>query len=116
MRMLSTSELPGGFAYPQEFVTWVSAGGADLSPWHILEGDQLRWRNDGLRERYPSRTLVPFARRQDNDDVACWDVAEEEGRVSVVHDFAEAGWEAREFYSSFDEWLSKANDDHALFD
>jgi len=45
----------------------------------------------GLQERYPGRMLVAFARREDNDDVACWE-AGGGGKVIVIHDFASDGW------------------------
>jgi hypothetical protein len=34
----------------------------------ILAGEQLWERSRGLNNRYPSRILVPFARRQDSDE------------------------------------------------
>lgn len=40
---------------------------------------------------YPGRSLVPFACRQDNDDVACWDLDQGRGRVVIVHDFKSPG-------------------------
>jgi hypothetical protein len=76
---LSVDDLLEGFTYPPEFVRGVELGLIDLEPWHVLEGGQLRERFRGLAERYPARTLVPFACRQDNDDVACWDLRIGEG-------------------------------------
>jgi hypothetical protein len=50
---------------------------------------------------------VPFARRQDNDDVACWDSDGHD--VAVVHDFATPGWEQRGHrFPNFTAWLRKA--------
>jgi hypothetical protein len=57
----------------------------------------------------PQRVLVPFAKRQDNDDVACWDVPT--GKVAVIHDSADPGWEARGEFSGFYAWLRQALDD-----
>ena len=72
--LLSVEELPDGFSYPAEFLRIVGLGLTQLEPWWILDGDNLRIRHLGLQRRYPSRKLVPFARREDNDDVACWDL------------------------------------------
>jgi hypothetical protein len=47
-------------------------------------------------KRYPDRELVLFAVRQDNDDVACWDL--DQGNVAVVHDFSSPGFERRAEY------------------
>lgn len=108
--LLNPNELPSGFEYPREFVRVVELGIVDLEPWLILEGRQLQDRIAGLRSRYAGRTLVPFARRIDNDDVACWDV-DRGMEVAIVHDFASPGWEQRAFVGGFYDWLRLAIDD-----
>jgi hypothetical protein len=113
--LLEATDLPVGFGYPHEFLRVVELGLIDLEPWLVLEGEQLRARNLGLRERYPDRSLVPFARRQDNDDVACWDVDEGGGRVVIVHDFASPGWERRVEFVDFNGWLRRAVEDLIAF-
>lgn len=109
--LLRTSELPEGFEYPPEFRRVIDLGLVDLEPWLILEGAQLRSRYEGLRLRYPARSLLPFARRQDNDDVACWDLAQGNGRVVIIHDFADPGWEGRVDLNDFNSWLRQAVED-----
>lgn len=69
--LLKGSDLPQNFGYPRLFVRVAEQGLLDLEPWHVLVGDELRRRAAGLAKRCPDRTLVPFASRQDNDDVAC---------------------------------------------
>ncbi|GAA3064684.1 hypothetical protein GCM10020000_55390 [Streptomyces olivoverticillatus] len=92
---LTADNLPEGFEYPAEFIRVAEdLELTNLEPWWIFDGDQLRIRATGLRDRYPERKLVPFARRQDNDDLACWDL--DRGDVAVIHDFADAGREQRE--------------------
>lgn len=107
--LLSIADLPDGFDYPPEFVRVVELGLTDLEPWWIFDGDLLRRRMAGLRERYPDRNLVPFASRQDNDDVACWDL--DASDVSIVHDMAEPGWEQRGRFSDFNAWFRRAIED-----
>lgn len=107
--LLSIDDLPDGFRYPRAFVRLVELDLTSLEPWWILEGDQLRRRSEGLRERYPNRTLTPFAARQDNDDVACWDGAA--ARVVVIHDFASPGWEEHAEFDNFAAWLRAAVED-----
>ncbi|WP_301130555.1 hypothetical protein [Streptomyces cacaoi] len=107
--LLSESELPDGFAYPPEFLRVVELGLTDLEPWWIFDGQQLRTRMSGLKSRYPERNLVPFARREDNDDVACWDITE--GNVAVIHDFSSSGRELRQRYPDFNAWLRQAIED-----
>jgi hypothetical protein len=64
---LLTENLPEGFSYPSEFLRIVDLGLVDLEPWWIFDGDLLKIRYEGLRKRFPDRSLVPFARRQDNE-------------------------------------------------
>jgi hypothetical protein len=106
---LAAAELPECFAYPAEFLRVVGLGLTNLEPWSIFDGDSLRTRAVGLRERYPERRLIPFARRGDNDDVACWDL--EQGDVVIVHDYADPGWEQRERFPDFHTWLRRAVED-----
>ncbi len=113
-QLLSAAELPEGFHYPHQFLRTVELGLVDLEPWWILHGDLLRERQVGLRTRYPARTLVPFARRQDNDDVACFDV--DTGKLVIVHDFAAPGWEQRAEFDDFYGWLRQAIDEFVEFD
>jgi hypothetical protein len=112
--LLTAAELPDGFAYPAEFLRVVELGLMDLEPWYIFEGDDLRLRVAGLRKRY-ARSLVPFARRQDNDDIAVWDL-DAAGTVAIVHDFASPGWEQRARLGSFRDWLHRAIDDLIEFE
>ncbi len=107
--LLLSEELPDGFVYPALFVRVVELGLTRLEPWWVLDGESLRARLVGMRQRYPTRQLVPFAARQDRDDVACWDGEPE--RVVIIHDFASPGWEFVREFDNFGEWLRSAIDD-----
>ena len=113
-QLLSPAELPEGFQYPRQFLRTIDLGLVDLEPWWILQGDRLRERLAGLRTRYPARTLVPFAQRQDNDDVACFDL--DTGKVVIIHDFASPGWEQQTEFDDFYGWLRQAIDELVEFD
>ena len=69
----------------------------------------------GLVERYPGQRLVPFAKREDKDDLAVFD-AQRPSKVVVLHDFASDAWERRREYESFYAWLRKAVDDMIEYD
>ncbi|WP_221931101.1 hypothetical protein [Aliiroseovarius halocynthiae] len=90
-------------------------GFSDLEPWYFLDGEELNHALTGLRQRYPDRTLTPFARRQDNDDTACWD-GRDNKTVYIIHDFASVGYEERETYDGFYSWLRAAIEDLIEFD
>ena len=118
MDLLRPEQLPDGFEYPSDFRKVVGLGLIDIVPWYIGVGDFLVQRNAGLRDRYPSRTLVPFAFRGDNDDTACWDLDRPHGTVVIVHDYASAGWESRgnRWFPDFRDWFRAAVDDMFDFD
>ncbi|MCC3769520.1 hypothetical protein [Streptomyces sp. UNOC14_S4] len=106
-------DLPQVFAYPAGFLRAVESGLVGLEPWWLLEGESLCTRVAGLRERFPGRRLVPFARREDNDDVACWDL--DSGTVRVIHDFTTPGRENRREFVTFYDWLRAAVEDFIEF-
>jgi hypothetical protein len=108
--LLSIEDLPTGFSYPRDFIRVVELGLTNLEPWWIVGGEVLRQRHLGIRERYPSRSLVPFAVRQDCDDIACWDIGQP-GRVAVIHDYAGEGDEQVADYDDFQAWFRAAVED-----
>jgi hypothetical protein len=112
--LLSENDLPRGFAYPREFVRVVELGLTKLEPWWILSGDLLQQRNAELAERFPARTVVLFARREDNDDIACWDT--QSGSVVLLHDYSTPGYEFREELADFNSWLRRAIEDLIEFE
>ena len=116
VQLLAPADLPTGFTYPPSFIRVVHLGLIDLEPWAILSGDPLQRRFRGLAGRFPNRRLVPFANRQDNDDVACWDLRRDPQQVVVIHDFADPGWEHRAEYPTFYAWLRQAIEDLIEFD
>lgn len=84
--LLDLGSLPAGFSYPRQLVRAVELGITNLEPWWIHSGAELRERDAALKARYPQLELVPFARRQDSDDIACIDVS---GQIFTVHDYTD---------------------------
>lgn len=110
--LLSRELLPEWFEYPKNLLSLLEDDEIDFGPWQLLHGKWLNVRHTGLKERYPNLDLVPFARRLDDDDVACFDVSERSSipKVKIIHDFASSGWEEREAFESFDIWLQEAKE------
>jgi len=111
--LIDESELPTGFSYPPEFIAFLNLGMTNLTPWWIPTGEMLQDRYSGLRGRFSERDLVPFAERQDNDDVACWDA--QSGKVVVVHDFGDPRAPDRATFEDFFGWLRRAIEDLIAF-
>ena len=109
------NELPDGFEYPENFLKVIRLEIVDLEPWIMINNRQVCLRIKGLRERYPNRILIPFARRLDNDDIACFELFKGE-RVQIIHDFATSGFEQRKEYLQFWDWFKQAVDDMIQFE
>lgn len=97
------------FKFPDAFMKTVELNLIDFDVWYILDKESFFERYKGLKERYPTRMLIPFARRDDCDDVACFEVNKPD-KVEIIHDFASVGFEQRKEYSNFWEWLKSAID------
>ena len=111
--IFSPEQLPAGFQYPDQFLKMV--GGRelpDIEPWWFLcihEETALFWLKS-LKAQYPNRSLVPFAKLEDSDDLACFDGCDASGNpvVKYIHAFASAGWEDRGEAREFSSWLLEA--------
>jgi hypothetical protein len=84
-----------------------------LEPWYFLKGP---FDIQDLWPRGPSKAaLFGFARRQDTDDIACFEV---EGgkvvRIVGIHGWTSEGYVVTETYENIWEWLKSAIDDIAF--
>ena len=101
--LLKESERYNWFNYPNSLLTLTDKGLLDFDPWVILTNDSLINRYKGLKNRYPNRELVPFARREDNDDVACFEGSND--KIVIIHDYASEGYESSSGPMSFWDWF-----------
>jgi len=103
-------ELPATFKYPDEFL-WVLKNGVNgLTPWLILESESILPRYVSLKKRYPSRNLFPFACRQDCDELACWDL-NDNNRIKIIDDYSRANPNDDVIYNNFLDWFRQAVED-----
>jgi len=112
--LLEPEDLDIKVEYPAGIARVIKQGLVDLTPWHIMGRELAKKRLRGLRERYRGN-YVPFAWRQDNDDIACLEV-DRPGRVVIVHDFASEGHERRQEFPSFWDWFRGAVEDMIAFE
>ncbi|QIE98701.1 hypothetical protein C7434_0081 [Pantoea sp. PNA 14-12] len=112
--LYTKDELPDDFRYPASYAEIMSMDIIpDIEPWSFICESQESssfWMNE-LKERYPTRKLVPFAKLNYSNDIACFDGTNTTGdpRVYYVHAFASPGWENRGYVDSFNEWLKMAS-------
>lgn len=97
--------LPENFVVPREYLGLKDNGVEEIGPWMFPGDDSLTYRLRGLRQRFPSRVLLPFAKRSDRDDVACW--TEPFPSVCVIHDFEiyPGTWGDRFVFSDIRAWI-----------
>jgi hypothetical protein len=111
--LLDPTLLPSGFKYPASFVAFANnEERVKLEPWWLLsirKESTLFWLHT-LRAQYPERSLIPFAKMEDSDDLACFDGLDTNGdpKVFYVHAYTTPGWEHRGEAGGFDQWLSDA--------
>ena len=95
------------YQYPAAYNKLVELGLLDFDIWYLIESEQATKRYHDLRGRFPKRQLIPFARRDDNDDIACFEI-DKPGRVQLIHDFSSEGYEQRGEFSDLWDWLKYA--------
>ncbi|MBD7995258.1 hypothetical protein H9639_08115 [Arthrobacter sp. Sa2CUA1] len=108
----------GAESLPALYAHMIECGIIDLDPWAVLRGEMQLRRAQHIEQVFPGWGVIPFARRTDNDDVACWT-----GSKVVVIDYWDLIWDengprrlvARE-YSSMEEWFLAAARDFIEFD
>lgn len=103
--LLNNNEKPSWVIFPESYLKLVREDKDEFLPWYLIDREHLLVRLKGLKNRYPTRNLFPFARDDDSDDVACWE-KEKPGKVIIIHDYASPGWENKLEFSSFDEWYN----------
>lgn len=109
MELYDASAKYPGFKYPLGLEKVAELGLIDFDYWFLMDAPFAKSYCGSMAERYPERKLIPFAKRTDNDDVACFEVGKP-GKVEVIHDFADPGWEQRAEYDNFWEWFANAID------
>ena len=115
IELLDESLLPEGFQYPESFLRVINLNLIDLDLWYVMDKKQMIYRYEGIKKRYPNRVLIPFARRDDNDDIACFELNKGD-EVQIVHDFASAGFEQKRMYNTFWDWFRAAIEEMINFD
>lgn len=120
MYLYAKTDLPDDFKYPDAYIDIMSLEVIpDLEPWSFIcefKESASFWMSE-MKKQYPTRKLVPFAKLNYSDDIACFDGEDISGDpiVYYVHAFASAGWEDRGYTDSFAEWLKMARLESASY-
>lgn len=112
--LLNTFEPPKGYAWLlQQHMVGFEAF-SQLQPWYYLDQTSVF----EVRRVWPNGPydgdLVAFARRQDNDDIACFHVLQGNVQaIMVIHGWTTAGYAVVQTYPTFWDWLKAVVDDIA---
>ena len=119
------SALPPGFKFPKAYLDYVSQDEVpDMEPWYLMclltdtiyTGYYDGWL-DIVKKQYPDRQLVPFAKWDLDDDIACFELSEDPELPSIhfIHSFTKPGYEERGSCATFEEWLEVALGEAAAY-
>jgi hypothetical protein len=104
--------IPNGYEWllTQKLIGFVPD--SPLYPWHYLDKEAAFYTNELWPGAQGSMSLFAFARRQDCDDLACFNV--ESGmatKIVVIHGWTNVGYNIVAVYDTFWDWLKSVIDD-----
>lgn len=117
--MISNSALSqiakeGKFEFPIGYLRVFELGLTNLEPWYFLDDKEYQLIEKGINTRYLERYVIPFARRKDCDDVACFLVkpqSHNQENVLLIHNYASPGNEIDKVCTNFWNWFKLAVDE-----
>lgn len=102
-KLLNGPNKPDWFEYPPDFVAIHRKGIPPEGPWKILEDGELAQQLADLRRNLPGRSLVPFARNESDNVLACFE--QNTGvEVKLVRGDATETAEDEGYFTNIDAW------------
>ena len=83
-----------------------------LQPWHYLGKEKIFWIHEKWQNNLPYK-LLAFAKRQDNDEIACFIFDDESGsvKVAIIQGWTSNGFALLITFEDFWSWLKHVIDD-----
>jgi hypothetical protein len=107
---------PEGFKLPARLLELMVDPLSDIDPffWLGYHRDGLREWSAILKDQFPDRVLVPFAKHANSDDVFCFDGEDRSGdpQVLIIHSYTTPGWEYRGRWLNLEGWLEECQLQH----
>ena len=95
------------FAYPEAIERLIALGLVNFDLWYLMGTQQIMQIGELLREQYGTETWIPFARRGDNEDIACFE-ADFGEKVVVLRSHELLGYRKCAVYDSVWDWFRDA--------
>jgi len=104
---LSTDEFELVYNYPDALERLVALRLINFDLWYLMNREQsmVIWKQMSLN--CDRKGLIPFARRGDNEDIACFEVANNE-KVLVLKNCEYLGYRPRQAFDSVWDWFRDA--------
>ncbi|MBF2053743.1 MAG: hypothetical protein IGS03_09815 [Candidatus Sericytochromatia bacterium] len=114
--LFTPAELPAGFVYPQGLIDLAQSDQGLSGSWWLIGQNPAYARLclAQLQQRSPHKPLVPFAKNDDEEVLACFDGEDRSDNPRVYFDtfsnLSTVNW-AQRYSLSFSEWLALALSD-----
>lgn len=95
------------FKYPDELERLISLKLINFDLWYLMTREQSTVIQEQLKRQCSSTELIPFARRGDNEDIACFEVRNNK-RVVVLKNCEYLGYRPRQEFGSIWDWFRDA--------
>ena len=113
-----------GFETPDGYDRLLDSGeisfrDSPMDPWYLIDGEHFAVINSLFQKTWHYRTrsmpgkIVPFVRRGDCDDIACFLVWPDRTEVFLVHGWTTGGYDVIAEYATFEDWVEAARGDVA---
>ena len=100
------SDLPDGFKYPAEYLEFISKHQENLYPWWFISSESEIGKICLSTMKSQPKILVPFAKTDLYDDIACFDGSNNFGNPSIIMVCSTP--ERSYGFTNFNEWLVQA--------
>ena len=96
-----------GFTYPDSFMKVVNLKLLNFDLWYIMDEEKVLGYLKDFSEKYPERSLVPFAQKGKDGVIACFGAGKGD-KIEVVNVSGTEDIKAKSEYADFWEWLEDA--------
>jgi len=105
--ILETGNLEFIFDYPEALERLVALKLINFDLWYLMSKEQSMVILRQMKMNCNRKDLIPFARRGDNEDVACFEIGNNE-KVVVLRNCEHLGYRPRQVFDSVWDWFRDA--------
>ena len=105
--ILETGNLEFIFDYPEALERLVALKLINFDLWYLMSKEQSIVILKQLKMNCNRKDLIPFARRGDNEDIACYEIQNNE-KVVVLKNCEYLGYRPRQVFDSVWDWFRDA--------